>query len=343
MHSSVGLSVTAESSGQHSEFPLNSALILGVTGQDGITLSKYLCDLGYEVIGTSRDPNAFSRSPRSRFLDNRVRLVPLDFRDPAYLTALFRELKPSEIYNLAGLTSVAESFADPIKSFESIVLCTSKILNGVRHGSPDSRFFNACSSECFGGVTTKQAANEDTPFRPSSPYAIAKADVFWQVRIHREAYSMFACSGILGNHESVMRADHFVTKKIVRAAVEIKRGHREFLELGNISISRDWGWAEDYVQCMHAMLNATSAADYVIATGTNHTLIQFLQRTFSHLGLDWETHVRVSQSEMRPLDVVKTSLDPSRVKRELGWSSRTSFEEIVEKMIEFELGRDAIL
>lgn len=311
---------------------MKKALIIGVSGQDGSLLADMLLREGYEVVGTSRDHeiNSFSRLAQLGILD-RVLLtsvVTSDFR--SVLTAL-QQFEPTEVYNLAGQTSVGMSFLYPVETFESILIGTINILECIRLMGRKVRFYSAGSSECFGN--TQGAANEGTPFRPRSPYATAKAAAYYAVANYREAYGLFACTGILFNHESPLRPIRFVTQKIVIAAARISHGSTERLRLGNLNIRRDWGWAPEYVRAMWLMLQSKSPTDIVVATGEEHTLQEFVERVFQHFDLDWRAHVDIDESLFRPSDIDHSCGDASKAFSELGWKAETRFAGVVQKLV----------
>jgi GDPmannose 4,6-dehydratase len=308
------------------------ALVCGATGQDGAYLSRLLIEKGYVVVGTSRDASVSSATNLERLgVAERVRLVsmaPNDFR--SVLQVLKRE-SPDEIYNLSGQSSVALSFEQPVETLESVSFSTLNLLEAVRFLAEPIRLYNACSSECFGD-TGSLPADELTPFRPRSPYAVAKAAAFWQVANYREAYGLYACSGILFNHESPLRPERFVTQKIIRAAWRIANGSSERLALGNISIVRDWGWAPEYVDAMWRMLQLEEGSDFVIATGFSCSLEAFVEEAFRTFGLDWREHVVSDASLLRPTDVREGRADPSKAREQLGWCAKYRIGEVVKMM-----------
>lgn len=255
-----------------------------------------------------------------------------DFRS---VLQVIRKTMPDEIYNLAGQTSVGLSFQQPVETLESIVIGTLHLLEAIRFVERPIRFYNAGSSECFGD-TGGAAATESTPFRPRSPYAVAKAAAFWEVGNYREAYGLHACSGILYNHESPLRPQRFVTRKIVAAACRIADGSDEILLLGNLEIQRDWGWAPEYVEAMHLMLQQDTPRDYVIATGELNSLADFVELAFREVGLDWRDHVQSDASLIRPTDLARGLGDPSLAARELGWSAKYRMKDVVRMMVEGE-------
>jgi GDPmannose 4,6-dehydratase len=308
------------------------ALVCGIGGQDGAWLASLLLSKGYEVTGTSRDANVVNRDGlRSLGIADQVRIlsmVPSDFR--TVLRTVTRS-EPDEIYNLAGQTSVGLSFEQPVEAIESVSIGTLNLLEAMRHVGRPMRFYNAGSSECFGD-TGSDVANEATPFRPRSPYAVAKVCAQNLVTNYRDAYSLFACTGILFNHESPLRPTHFVTQKIVKAAARIAAGAPERLCLGNIDIHRDWGWAPEYVEAMWLMLQQDVPDDFVIATGRTVSLEYFVERAFAHFGLDWRAHVQIDQSLMRPSDIREGKGDPSKARAQLGWQARTDVDGVIHAM-----------
>jgi GDPmannose 4,6-dehydratase len=309
------------------------ALVIGVSGQDGAYLAENLLGKGYEVFGTSRDANLSTFASLARLaIRDRVRLLsvaPNDFR--SVLTAL-AQVEPDEVYNLAGQSSVGLSFEQPVETMESIGIGTLNLLEAIRFTRRPIRFYNAGSGECFGD-TRGLPADEETPFRPRSPYAVAKAAAHWQVANYREAYGLFACSGILFNHESPLRPERFVTKKIVSAASRISRGSGERLRLGNTHVKRDWGWAPEYVEAMWRMLQQERADDYVIATGETRSLEEFVQAAFAAVGLDWREHVASDPALYRPTDIEGNFARPEKAARILGWRATVKMEEAVRRMM----------
>jgi GDPmannose 4,6-dehydratase len=317
---------------------MKRGLILGVSGQDGAYLSRLLLERGYEVHGTSRDAEiqTFARL-ESLGIRERVVTHSTSLRDFREMLQLLTNVRPDEIYNLAGQTSVGLSFAQPFEAIDSIAQATLILLEVVRYlRTPEVRIYNASSSEAFGETAPGSISNEDTPFQPRSPYATAKATAHWTTINYRQAYGIFACSGILFNHESPLRSQRFVTKKVVRAAVEIARGTRRRLTLGDLSVVRDWGYAPEYVEAMWRMLQQEVPADYVIATGESHTLEEFVERAFATVDLDWRDHVDIDPALLRPNDLACSRGDASRAARELGWTARTAFHELVTLLVNAE-------
>jgi GDPmannose 4,6-dehydratase len=314
------------------------ALIFGVAGQDGTYLANLLLQRGYEVHGTSRDHEQSSFS-NHRTLGIRDKLVyhSTDLSEFRSILRVVDRVEPHEIYNLAGQTSVGLSFEQPVEAFESIAVAVINILEVLRTIRHKTRFFLAGSSECFGNLDT--AASELTPFRPRSPYALAKSAAFWSVANYREAYGLFACTGLLFNHESPLRPARFVTRKIVSSAVRISRGSKERLSLGNIEIMRDWGWAPEYVDAMYRMIQLDVPQDFVIATGEVHSLRDFVTSVFTALDLDWQSHVDIEQALFRPTDIERSVGDPKSAESVLGWRATVRFTDIVRRLVDAELDR----
>lgn len=308
------------------------ALICGVAGQDGSYLAKFLLEKGYEVIGTSRDAMITSFSNLDRLgIGNQLRTASMAINDFRSVLNVVQQYSPDEIYNLAGQTSVGLSFEQPVEAMESIAVGTLNMLEVIRFVGRPIRFYNAGSSECFGD-TGELAADEETPFRPRSPYAVAKSSAYWLLRNYRDAYGIFACTGILFNHESPLRPERFVTQKIVRAAARIACGSKEVLLLGNIDIRRDWGWSPDYVEAMWHMMRLEKPDDYVIATGRTESLEYFVSQAFSYFGLEWQEHVRIDKDLFRPSDIGISKANPAKAKTVMGWSARTDVDGVIKKM-----------
>lgn len=325
------------------------ALIIGISGQDGAYLAKLLVEKGYSVIGTSRDHEV------SRFhgLDvlgvrNQVRLTSMAPNDFRSVYRVLRETSPDEIYNLAGQSSVGLSFEQPVEAHESISISVLSILECLRLMGGHTRFYNAGSSECFG--QTSGPASEETPFRPRSPYATAKAAAFWTVKNYRDAYAMSVCTGILFNHESPLRPARFVTRKITRAVANIQEGVQHTLHIGNLDARRDWGHARDYVEGMWRILQQPHPDDYVLATGETHSVREFVELAFAEVGrqiiwtgagvdeqgLDGATGavlVSIDPRYFRPTEVDSLVGDPTKARVELGWSHRTPFHALVREMV----------
>lgn len=320
---------------------MKKVLICGVSGQDGAYLSKLLLDNNYDVFGGSRDAssNTFFNLKKLNIL-NKIKLVSINICDFRSTLQTIIKIKPDEIYNLSGQSSVGLSFEQPVETFESISIGTLNLLEAIRFSGLSIKLYNAGSSECF-GESNGLPANEETPFKPRSPYAIAKATAYWQVANYREAYNLYACTGILFNHESPLRSSRFVTKKIISTACEISMGKDVKLNLGNIDIMRDWGWAPDYVEAMWLMLQNIQPVDFVIATGTTNSLRDFIKHTFEELNLNWEEHVISDQTLLRPTDLMNGSANPTKAKDILNWKSKFGLKEIIHEMIKYELNNIA--
>ena len=317
-----------------------TALIFGISGQDGSLIAKLLLDRGWTVHGTSRDAeiNDFRNLERLG-IRHKVTLHSANPSDMRSVIRVIERAAPQQIYNLSGQSSVGLSFDQPVETMESIVVATINILEAIRIIKAPIRFYNAASSECFGD-TPPDGADEQTPFRPRSPYAMSKAAAFWAVANYREAYGLFAASGILFNHESPLRPERFVTQKIVKGAVRIAQGKTTGpLELSNLDISRDWGWAEEYVEAIHLILQQDEPDDYVIATGRTATLRAFAEAVFSALKLDWQEHVIVRSDLKRPADLVVSLGRPQRAAERLGWRARTFMPEVARRLVQAELGK----
>ena len=319
---------------------MRKALIIGISGQDGSYLAELLLKKGYEVHGTSReaDLSNFSGLKKLGIID-KVKLHSMSLIDFRSVMQTILQIEPEEIYNLAGQTSVGLSFLQPVETLESISIGTLNILEVLRFHKLPIRFYNACSSECFGD-TGGIAANEETPFRPRSPYAVAKSAAFWQVANYREAYNLYSCSGILFNHESPLRAKRFVTKKIVDTACSIASGEKIKLELGNISIIRDWGWAPEYCFAMHLILLQNQPEDFVISTGKSTSLEEFINLTFKYFNLDYRNYIVIKKDLIRPTDIGFSSGDSSKAKKLLKWIPQVQVKDIIDKMIEDKLSND---
>ena len=308
------------------------ALICGVGGQDGAYLAKLLVGKGYEVVGTSRDATAADFLGLSMLgVASDVRVVTMGLNDFRSVLQTISRFAPDEVYNLAGQSSVGLSFEQPVETIESIALGTLNLLEAIRFVERPIRFYSAGSSECFGD-TGSTPASETTPFRPRSPYAVAKACAHNLVANYREAYRMHACTGILFNHESPLRPERFVTQKIVRAACRIAHGSKERLRLGNLAIHRDWGSAPEYVEVMWLMMQQERAEDYVIATGKTVSLEHFANRAFAHFDLDWRDHIECDEQLLRPSDVQYGAADPTRAAQCLGWRARWDVDQVIDDL-----------
>jgi GDPmannose 4,6-dehydratase len=313
------------------------ALITGITGQDGSYLAELLLKKGYEVYGLARRTSQESTQRISHIIDH-IGLLNGDMADQASLVHVIRQIMPDEVYNLAAQSFVGSSWSQPLFTADVTGLGVARILEAIRINELNTRFYQASSSEMFGKVQ-EIPQSEKTPFYPRSPYAAAKCYGHWITVNYRESYNMFACSGILFNHESPRRGIEFVTRKITDAVARIYYGLETELRLGNLDAKRDWGFAGDYVEAMWLMLRHGTADDYVIATGETHTVREFCELAFKYAGLDMEKYVRIDPRFLRPADVSLLIGDPSKARRELGWSPTVSFKELVRMMVESDLER----
>ncbi len=319
---------------------MKKALICGVSGQDGAYLSKLLLEKGYSVFGGSRDAQASSFSNLKKLgIINEINLVSININDFRSTLQTIAKVKPDEIYNLAGQSSVGLSFEQPVDTMESIGIGTLNLLEAIRFSNSSIKFYSAGSSECFGDTGLKKA-NELTPFHPRSPYGVAKAMAYWEVANYREAYNLFACTGILFNHESPLRPERFVTKKIISAACRIAKGSKEILTIGNLEIARDWGWAPEYVEAMWLMLQKEKPEDFVIATGETFQLREFIETTFETLSLDYKLFVESDAKFFRPTDLAFGKSDPNKAFKLLNWKAKSNMKDVVRMMVESEISRD---
>src|SRR3712207_6450950 len=312
--------------------PPKRALITGITGQDGSYLAELLLDRGYEVHGMVRRAST-EKFERIEHLRDRLRLHQGDLLDQRSLVDALRASRPDEIYNLAAMSFVAVSWIQPTLTAEFTGVGVTRMLEAMREVAPEARFYQASSSEMFGKVR-QTPQDEDTPFYPRSPYGVAKAYGHFITVNYRESYDLHATSGILFNHESPRRGLEFVTRKITWHAAAIKRGLRDSLTLGNLDAKRDWGYARDYVEAMWMMLQQDHPDDFVIATGTTHTVQYCVELAFDRVGLDWRKHVEIDDALKRPAEVDLLVGNPGKAKRLLGWEPRTSFEELIALMVD---------
>ena len=318
---------------------MKKALITGITGQDGSYLAELLLSKGYEVYGIIRRSSSFNterldhlyRDPHER--DVRLKLVYGDLNDSSSLNKILRDITPDEIYNLGAQSHVRVSFDIPEYTAEITGLGTVRLLEAIRDTGIDTKFYQASSSEMYGKVV-EVPQTEETPFYPRSPYACAKVYAYWITKNYRESYGMFACNGILHNHESERRGPTFVTRKITRAVARIQAGLQKKLYLGNLDAQRDWGYAPDYVEAMWLMMQAEKPDDYVIATGETHSVREFLDESFRLVGLNADDYVEIDPKYFRPAEVDLLIGDPSKAKRELGWEPKVKFHELVKIMVE---------
>jgi GDPmannose 4,6-dehydratase len=311
------------------------ALITGITGQDGSYLAELLLSKGYEVIGLHRRSSTVTFERIAHLMD-KVTLVTADLMDEPSLIRALRDHRPSEVYNLAAQSFVQASWAQPVLTGEVTGLGVTRLLDAILTVDPTIRFYQASSSEMFGKVV-EVPQSETTPFYPRSPYGVAKVYGHWVTVNYRESYELHASSGILFNHESPRRGLEFVTRKVSDAVARIKLGLADHVALGNLDSQRDWGYAEDYVRAMWLMLQQDEPGDYVVATGETHSVREFCQVAFGHVGLDWEPYVRIDQRYMRPAEVDLLIGDPSRAHQVLGWKPEVSFEQLVCMMVDADI------
>ena len=311
------------------------ALVTGITGQDGSYLAEFLLDQGYDVIGMVRRTSTVNFD-RIRHIQERVKLVPGDLMDEVSLMAILREHRPSEVYNLAAQSFVPTSWAQPVLTGEVTALGVTRILDAIRMVDPEIRFYQASSSEMFGKVQ-EVPQTEKTTFYPRSPYGVAKVYGHWITVNYRESYNLFACSGILFNHESPRRGLEFVTHKVTYHVAKIKLGLADRVPLGNLDSQRDWGYAPDYVRAMWLMLQQDQPDDYVVATGKTHSIRRLCEVAFGYVGLNWEDYVYVNPADLRPAEVDLLIGDASKARRQLGWTPTVTFEQMIELMVEADL------
>lgn len=313
------------------------ALITGITGQDGAYLARFLLERDYEVHGVVRRSST-ETFERIHSIRDQIRLHQADLLDQLSLVRVVEKSQPREIYNLAAQSFVPTSFEQPLLTGEFTALGVTRVLEAIRLVDPTIRFYQASSSEMFGKVQ-EEPQTERTPFWPRSPYGVAKVYGHWITVNYRESYDLFACSGILFNHESPMRGKEFVTRKISDGAARIKLGRQRTLQLGNLDAQRDWGFAGDYVRAMWLMLQQDAPDDFVIATGVKHSVREFCEVAFGHVELDWRDHVEVDQSLLRPADVNTLCGDPRKAREQLGWEPQVSFAELVRMMVDEDVER----
>jgi GDPmannose 4,6-dehydratase len=320
----------------------DTALILGVTGQDGAYLAELLIRRGLEVHGTSRDKESSNYANlRQLGIVDCVKYHSAVLGDFRSLVTVLNNVRPNYIFNLAAQSSVGLSFEQPVETINSIMHGTINTLEAMRFLALDGKFYNACSSECFGNTTKEQPANETTMFYPCSPYAVGKAASYWAVANYRDAYGLHACSGLLFNHESPLRPPRYVTQKIVRGAMAVATGRTRTIELGMLTLARDWGWAPEYVDAMSRMLERDEPEDFVIGTGETNTLEEFVAATFACFGLNWQEHVVVNRALLRPTDIMYSSADPSKAKRLLGWKASKKMRDVIGLLVDAERQRYA--
>ncbi len=321
---------------------MKKALITGITGQDGSYLADLLLEKGYEVHGIIRRSSSFNTGRIDHVYEDphvpkrRMNLIYGDLSDSACLSTIINRIQPDEIYNLGAQSHVRVSFDVPEYTSDVVGLGAIRLLEAIRHCGVKARFYQASSSEMYGKVM-EIPQTEKTPFYPRSPYGAAKVFAYWATVNYREAYDMFACNGILFNHESPRRGETFVTRKITRAATRIKLGLQDKLYLGNLDAKRDWGYAKDYVEAMWLILQQDRPDDYVIATGETHSVREFIEEVFSYLGLNWEEYVEIDPRYYRPTEVDVLIGDPGKAKKVLGWQPKVSFRELARLMVDSDL------
>ena len=320
---------------------MKKALITGITGQDGSYLAEFLLTKDYDVYGITRRTSTQNYERLENIMD-RIHLVSADLIDQHSLTQLIKDIAPDEVYNLAAQSFVKTSWDQPVLTGEVTALGVTRVLEAIRFAKPDTKFYQASSSEMFGKVV-ETPQKESTPFYPRSPYGVAKVYGHWITVNYRESYNIYACSGILFNHESPRRGLEFVTRKISNAVARIKLGKQQKIQLGNLDSKRDWGYAKDYVEGMWLMLQQDKPTDYVIGTGRTHSVREFLDQAFAVVGIsDWNQYVDASHPEyVRPAEVDLLIADASKANTELGWKPQTSFEELVKLMVEADLNYEA--
>ncbi len=318
------------------------ALITGITGQDGSYLTEFLLRKGYEVYGLIRRSSSFNTSridhlyqdPHAK--DIRLKLDYGDLNDASSLNRIIKTIKPDEVYNLGAQSHVRVSFEIPEYTAEITAMGTTRLLEAIRDSGIRTKFYQASSSEMFGNAE-ERSQNEKTPFYPRSPYAAAKVYAYWMTVNYREAYGMFACNGILFNHESPRRGETFVTRKITMALARIREGVQNKLYLGNLDAKRDWGFAGDYVEAMWLMLQQDKADDYVIATGQTYSVKEFLEEAFGYVGLDWRKYVEIDKKYFRPTEVDVLIGDSSKARKKLKWKPRVNFKQLVRMMVDADM------
>jgi GDPmannose 4,6-dehydratase len=312
---------------------IKRALICGISGQDGAYLARLLLNKGYVVHGSARDAQISNfHNLKILGIKDHITFHSMALNDFRSVLQVLVNVKPHEIYNLAGQSSVGLSFEQPVETLESITLGTLNLLEAIRFTGGRSKLYSAGSSECFGN-TDHQPADEESPFKPRSPYAVSKAAAFWEVSNYRDSYGLFACTGVLFNHESPLRPDRFVTRKIVNAASRIAAGSIEKLHLGNIKISRDWGSAEEYVTAMWLMLQQSTPEDFCIATGETNTLQDFVAAVFEIYKLDWSQHVIVDPLLIRPSEIMVSRANPAKASNILHWQAKIKMKKLIDLLV----------
>ncbi|MBC8379049.1 MAG: GDP-mannose 4,6-dehydratase [Planctomycetes bacterium] len=320
---------------------MKKALITGITGQDGSYLTELLLEKGYEVYGIIRRSSTFGTERIDHLYQDPHKKPPLklvygDLTDGGNLSTILNDVQPEEVYNLGAQSHVRVSFDQPVYTVNADALGTLRLLEAVRMMTKPAKFYQASSSEMYGKVA-ETPQTEETPFYPRSPYGCAKVYSFWQTVNYREAYNIFACNGILFNHESPRRGETFVTRKITRAATRIKLGLQEKLFLGNLDAKRDWGFAGDYVEAMWLMLQQDKPDDYVVATGETYSVREFLDEVFGHLDLDWQKYVEIDPRYYRPTEVELLLGDAGKAKKQLNWTPKVSFKQLAQMMTDADM------
>jgi GDPmannose 4,6-dehydratase len=319
---------------------MKKALITGITGQDGSYMAEFLLQKNYQVFGLSRRTSTVTTGRIEHIID-KIEIVEGDLLDQHSLTQIVKDIKPDEVYNLAAQSFIPTSFRQPVLTGETTALGVTRVLEAIRMGYPRAKFYQASSSEMF-GKAQEVPQNEKTPFYPRSPYGVAKVYGHWITINYREAYQLFAVSGICFNHESPRRGIEFVTRKISRAVARIKLGKQKKIILGNLESKRDWGYTPDYVEAMWLMLQQKKADDYVIGTGETHSVKDFCQKAFGVIGIkNWQDYVESEKKEFRPAEVDLLIADASKAKKELGWQPKTSFNQLVEIMVKADLEKES--
>ena len=311
------------------------ALITGITGQDGSYLAEFLLERDYEVIGMVRRSSTVNFE-RISHIQDKVTLAPGDLLDEVSMIEILRTYRPEEVYNLAAQSFVQTSFGQPVLTGETTALGVTRVLDAIRLVDPEIRFYQASSSEMFGKVH-EVPQSESTPFHPRSPYGVAKVYGHWITVNYRESYGLHGTSGILFNHESPRRGLEFVTRKITHGVAQIHLGRETELRLGNLDAKRDWGFAGDYVDAMWRMLQQDTPEDFVICTGETHSVREFCEVAFNHVGRDWQEHVTIDERFMRPAEVELLVGDPTKAQTDLGWKATTTFDELVTSMVDADL------
>lgn len=312
------------------------AIIFGITGQDGTILASQLINKGYKIIGITRSLSGISQvNFKKQVLNNKISFLEVIVPTIDNLINIIKLYNPNEIYNLTGQTSVANSFIYPLQTYESNINLTLNILEAIRLTFNEIKFFNSCSSDCFGNCL--KPANEKTIFNPVSPYGLSKSIAYTYVKFYRDHYGLFAISGIFSNHDSEFRKSNFVTKKIIETAINIKKGKKIKLNLGDTSIKRDFGYAYDYCEAIHLMILAPRPKDYIIATGSSITLLEYIDKVFSFLDLKYEKYLIIDYSFFRKNEIKNTYLDPSSIKNDLGWKAKHNSFQTIELLIKHSL------